>query len=78
MGACFALGASGRAAAAARRGLGRSETAAARSRGSTDPFVRVLVCSPAGSIPVEIGNLTALTDLRLHRNQLIRGSAVPQ
>ena len=71
VGACFALDAPGRAAAAAhRRGPGRSETAAARSRGSTDPFVRVLVSSPAGSIPVAIGNLTALTVLDLGDNQL--------
>ena len=71
MGACFfALGASGRAAAAALHGLGRYETAAARLRGSTHAFVRVLVCSPAGSIPVEIGNLTALTRLFLCNNKL--------
>ena len=71
MGACLTLGASGCAAAAARRGLGRSETAAAGTRGSTDPFVRGLVCSPAGSIPVEIGKLTALAELYLENNQLI-------
>ena len=71
MGARFALGASsGRAAAAARCGLGRSETAAAGSRGSTDPFVRVSLCSPAGSIPGEIGKLTALMVLALNDNRL--------
>ena len=33
-------------------------------------FVNVIVCCVLGYIPTQMGELTALTDLRLHRNKL--------